>query len=194
MFKNKNEGKNKGPRGGWEDDDNEIRSSNRVVNKTPVFQRREDTMSKPVIEERRQNINIELKLVDDLIHPTGISLKPTENVLKEFGRRVKSLDKEIIFGIIMDKLNNYENVSEGNNVKSFTKLLYVVEYLVQLKVDELYQGFVEQKYLFKNIKEHFHNKKAGEVAENILNIICPEEKKEKKVKENNVSLFVIRIY
>ncbi len=62
----------------------------------------------------------ELKLVDDIIQPTGISLKPTDNILKEFGKRVKSLDKEIVFNILLDKLNNYENMTEGNNVKSFT--------------------------------------------------------------------------
>ncbi len=131
-----------------------------------------------------------MKLVDDIIHPTGISLKPTENILKEFGRRVKSLDKEIIFGILIDKLNSYENMTDGNNVKSFTKLLYVIEYLVQIKIEELYQGFVEQKYLFHEIRDYYLNinKKVSEVAISILNIICPQKKVE--TQQRNVNLFV----
>jgi hypothetical protein len=54
------------------------------------------------------------------LQPTGISLKPNETQLKELSRRAKNLDREIIFKMLMDKLSNYENLGEGNNLKILT--------------------------------------------------------------------------
>ncbi len=74
----------------------------------------------------------EQKLIDDLIIPTGISSKPNENQLKEFAKRCKSLDRDVIFKIIVDKLSNYENMSDPSNSKTlnvfnkFTKLEIVI--------------------------------------------------------------------
>jgi hypothetical protein len=59
-------------------------------------------------------------LIDDLLQPTGISVKPNETQLKELSRRAKNLDREIIFKLLMEKLNNYENMAEGNNLKILT--------------------------------------------------------------------------
>jgi hypothetical protein len=57
--------------------------------------------------------------LEDLIVPSGISLKPNENQLKDFIKRCKSLDKEMIFNFLMNKLNNYANYNSNQEIKSF---------------------------------------------------------------------------
>jgi hypothetical protein len=37
--------------------------------------------------------------------------------LKEFGKRAKTLDREVIFRILWEKLANYEEMIDGSNVK-----------------------------------------------------------------------------
>lgn len=59
----------------------------------------------------------EQKLIDDLIQPTGISLRPNETQLKEFAKRAKNLDREIIFRTLFEKISKYEQMSDGINIK-----------------------------------------------------------------------------
>ncbi len=61
----------------------------------------------------------ENKLLDDLIQPSGISIKPNDNLLKDFIKRCKSLDKDIIFNYLIDKLNNYTIYESDREIKSF---------------------------------------------------------------------------
>ncbi len=65
-------------------------------------------------------------MIDDLLQPTGISVKPNETQLKELSRRAKNLDREIIFKLLMEKLNNYENMAEGNNLKILTVYFKII--------------------------------------------------------------------
>jgi hypothetical protein len=59
----------------------------------------------------------EQRLIEDLLQPTGIIIKPSDNQLKEFAKRVKSLDKETIFEMLYGKLLNYETMNDTNNSK-----------------------------------------------------------------------------
>ena len=52
-----------------------------------------------------------------MIQPTGITIKPGETQLKEFGKRAKNLDKNSIFQILCEKLENYEKMSDSTNIK-----------------------------------------------------------------------------
>lgn len=63
-------------------------------------------------------------MIEDLIQPSGISVKPNENQLKEFIKRCKSLDKEIIFNFLMDKLNNYKNYNTPQEIKGFSVIYF----------------------------------------------------------------------
>ena len=45
-------------------------------------------------------------------------MRPNETQLKEFARRAKNLDGELIFTIIIEKLSNYENMGDSTNIKS----------------------------------------------------------------------------
>jgi hypothetical protein len=55
-----------------------------------------------------------------LIIPTGISLKPAENQLKDFAKRAKNLDREVIFKYLFEKLSEYENMGDPTNSKVLT--------------------------------------------------------------------------
>jgi len=44
-------------------------------------------------------------------------MKPADNQIKEFVRKIKTLDKEFIFNKIGEKLANYENVNDQNQFK-----------------------------------------------------------------------------
>ena len=59
----------------------------------------------------------EQRLIEDLLQPTGIIIKPSDNQLKEFAKRVKSLDKETIFEMLYGKMLNYETMNDTNNSK-----------------------------------------------------------------------------
>ena len=55
------------------------------------------------------------------------------------------------------------------------KCLYVVEYLIEDKVDELYQAFEERQEMFEDIyKVYYNNKKIGEVVKHILKMFGNE--------------------
>lgn len=55
-----------------------------------------------------------------MIQPSGISLKPNENQMKDFSKRAKNLDRELIFKIIFEKMSNYENASDSVSTKILT--------------------------------------------------------------------------
>ena len=84
-------------------------------------------------------------MIGDLIQPTGIIIKPSENQLKEFAKRVKSLDKEIIFEMIYEKLLNYENMSDANNSKilmvSFILKVYLIFFSFFIIITKIYFSF-----------------------------------------------------
>jgi len=44
-------------------------------------------------------------------------MKPSDNQLKDFVRKIKTLDKEFIFSKIIDKLSNYESNNDPNYFK-----------------------------------------------------------------------------
>ena len=69
---------------------------------------------------------------------------------------------------------------------------------MQIKLDEFFQAFSEKKEIFENLRDHFLsvNKKTSDIANSILMIINPIEKKENIYipnKQNN-NLFVIFYY
>jgi hypothetical protein len=55
--------------------------------------------------------------------PTGITLKPSDNQMREFGKRAKTLDREAIFKILWGKLEGYRDMIDGNNVKVLIVML-----------------------------------------------------------------------
>jgi hypothetical protein len=142
------ETKKKGPKGiiklilGWEDDEDNNYQIQKPQVKKPFGNpsKIEETLRsdytrdsipyKPPAGDIKQNTpntyNMENKLIEDIIIPTGISTKPSDSQLKEFGKRAKSLDKEAIFKNLWERLENYENMIDGSNVKVFIVIFQLI--------------------------------------------------------------------
>lgn len=66
------------------------------------------------------NSEYENKLVDDILQPTGITIKPSDSQINEFLKRLKSLDKKLIGKILYEKISNFENLSNQAEIKILT--------------------------------------------------------------------------
>jgi hypothetical protein len=51
-----------------------------------------------------------------MLVPTGISLKPSDSQLKEFVKKIKTLDKDFIFNKLCEKLSLYESGTQDQHV------------------------------------------------------------------------------
>ena len=58
-----------------------------------------------------------MKLIEDLLVPTGISMKPSDSQLKEFCKKIKTLDKNFICNKLLEKINNYSDITDQNQFK-----------------------------------------------------------------------------
>ncbi len=72
------------------------------------------------------------------------------------------------------------------------KLLYVVEYLLNIKDDDFYNGFHQRIELFEIIRDYFYpiNKKVYEMAIAVMNSFYPKEEVEQQIIANNENLLV----
>ena len=46
------------------------------------------------------------RIIEEVLETSGISLKPSYGQLKEFNKKIKNLNKDVIVGILKDKINN----------------------------------------------------------------------------------------
>lgn len=117
---------------------------------------------------------IEQKLIDEITKATGIAFKPTDTQLNDLGRRIKNLNLEVIYEILLNKIYCYENYEDPNDLKSFVKALHVICYLIKTNPD-MNNYFSENISLFHSIKDHFSlNKKVNEASLPILKILDPD--------------------
>ena len=174
--------------GGWGDDDNSPQNNNQINNNSniPKFLKNSNQNSqnyssnyrqenKNNNEYRRDNqtFDLEQKLFEDILQPTGISIKPDLKLLRDFCQRAQRLDKVKIINLIMERIVRYEVYIGGEaSIKMFLKCLYLVEFIVDNQVNELYDGFANQQELFENIKMTYsNNKKVIEVVNHILKML-----------------------
>ena len=73
----------------------------------------------------------ETRIIDDVLKVSGVSIKPTENQLKEFVKRIKTLNKEIVFKILKERLINLQCTEDANQIKilNVKNNLYVETYV-----------------------------------------------------------------
>ena len=57
---------------------------------------------------------LEKKLIDDILQPTGIKIKPDEKLMVDFCRRAKNLDRTLIYNYLMEKISPFKTYV-GNN-------------------------------------------------------------------------------
>lgn len=199
MFKKKNQQVRRAY-GGWDDDDNSSSTNNQSNNSNvPKFlknqnqnpQNQYSTNNNNSYSKQNQNLNynqnirrennqtfdLEQKLFEDILQPTGISVKPDLKLLRDFCQRAQRLDKEKIINLIMERIVKYEVYVGGEaSIKMFLKCLYLVEFIIDNQVNELYDGFSNQNELFENIKiTYSNNKKVTDVINHILKMLYNQQ-------------------
>ena len=95
--------------------------------------------------------------------------------MRDFCKRAKNLDREKIFHGIMEKVNPYKSyVGNPENIKMLTKCLYLIEFVVDNRVEDLYAAFDERQELFEDIKGTFSsNRKIVDLCAHIIKIFNP---------------------
>ena len=199
MFKKKNQQVRRAY-GGWDDDDNSSSTNNQSNNSNvPKFlknqnqnpQNQYSTNNNNSYSKQNQNLNynqnirrennqtfdLEQKLFEDILQPTGISIKPDLKLLRDFCQRAQRLDKGKIINLIMERIVKYEVYVGGEaSIKMFLKCLYLVEFIIDNQVNELYDGFSNQNELFENIKiTYSNNKKVTDVINHILKMLYNQQ-------------------
>ena len=199
MFKKKNQQVRRAY-GGWDDDDNSSSTNNQSNNSNvPKFlknqnqnpQNQYSSNNNTYTQKQNQNLNynqnirrennqtfdLEQKLFEDILQPTGISVKPDLKLLRDFCQRAQRLDKEKIINLIMERIVKYEVYVGGEaSIKMFLKCLYLVEFIIDNQVNELYDGFSNQNELFENIKiTYSNNKKVTDVINHILKMLYNQQ-------------------
>lgn len=56
-----------------------------------------------------------------------MTLKPSDNQIKDFLKRLKSLNKDLVYKIIFEKVSNFQNMSDPNSIKTLTVINYIYE-------------------------------------------------------------------
>ena len=108
---------------GWDEDDTPTIINKVEVNKNSIIKPKDPVIiqSTPLFinrepESKKINYDYENKLIDDLLKPTGVNIKPTDNQLNDFIKRVRTLNKDIVYNNFVEKLKNYENTNNDPNL------------------------------------------------------------------------------
>ena len=204
--------------GGWDDDDNSSSNNNQPNNpNVPKFlknqnqnpQNQYSSNNNTYSQKQNQNLNynqdirrdnqtfdLEQKLFEDILQPTGISVKPDLKFLRDFCQRAQRLDKNKIINLIMERIVKFKVYVGGEaSIKMFLKCLYLVEFIIDNQVNELYDGFCNQNELFENIKMTYsNNKKFIDVINHILKMLYNQQNENNNqgtVQKSNTNLLDI---
>ena len=119
---------------------------------------------------------LEKKLIDDILQPTGIKIKPDEKLMVDFCRRAKNLDRTLIYTYIMEKISPYKTyVGNNEKINMLIKCLYLISYIVDSKIQDLYEVFLDNQHIFEEIKATLgNNRRVSELVEQILQLLGVE--------------------
>ena len=96
---------------------------------------------------------LEKKLIDDILQPTGIKVKPDERLMVDFCRRSKNLDRTLIYTYLMEKISPYKNyVGNNEKINTLIKSLYLISYICDSKIQDLFEVFLDNQQIFEDIK------------------------------------------
>ena len=134
---------------------------------------------------------LEKKLIDDILQPTGIKVKPDEKLMIDFCRRAKNLDRTLIYSYLMEKISPYKTyIGFNDKINTLIKCLYLVMYIIDSKIQDLYEVFLDNQQIFIDIKNTFHNnKKISELTEQILQLFGIEGNKNSDNNNNDYQNF-----
>jgi hypothetical protein len=87
-----------------------------------------DVENSKKLQNSTLSIDYETKLIDSILIPTGVTIKPSESQIKDFLKRLKNLNKQIVLKILLERLNSYELMTSSDQIKvlqvSLNKLKY----------------------------------------------------------------------
>ena len=69
------------------------------------------------IQNSTLSVEYETKLIDGILLPTGVTIKPSENNMKDFLKRLKTLNKQTVLKILLERLEIYESITGNDQVK-----------------------------------------------------------------------------
>ncbi len=113
----------------------------------------------------------------------GVTLKPSEVILKDFIKRLRTLNKDTITDILFEKMNEF---IESEEIKLLTKCLYMIEEILSNKIEGYDIVFKNKLDLFENLLNG-DNKKIIELSNNIISTLSGSKNKSNK----NISEVII---
>ena len=191
----------------WADDEDDAQNSNNNSNKNhpvPSFIKKTSyTNSNTTFNQPQNNTNnyqpnsssnrpqkdtrfaLEKKLIDDILQPTGIKVKPDEKLMVDFCRRAKNLDRTLIYSYLMEKISPYKTfVGNTEKINTLIKCLYLISYIVDSKIEDLFEVFSDNQQIFIDIKSTLgNNKKISELTEQILEFLGVESNQGNEVND-----------
>ena len=119
---------------------------------------------------------LEKKLIDDILQPTGIKVKPDEKLMIDFCRRAKNLDRTLIYTYLMEKISPYKTyIGNNDKINTLIKCLYLISYIIDSKIQDLFEVFSDNQQIFIDMKSTFgNNRKISELTEQILQFLGVE--------------------
>ena len=184
----------------WQDDDNEAPRQptyNQGQSKPSFIKERSqpqksfggqssiNTRSNYSESESSSSISLESRLLDEIIQPTGIAVKPSETLLNEYCRRAKNLNRDTMYHNIMDKITPFRQYAAyPDQMKVLIKCLYLIEAICENKVVDLFDAFEEQLQLFDEIRKTYpNNRKIQEITNHIIKLEINQQYSINKIKQ-----------
>ena len=181
----------------WADDEDDIPNPNSTNNsnknhtvpsfiKKPNYSNSNATFNQPNNNNNYQpssnrpqkdtRFALEKKLIDDILQPTGIKVKPDEKLMVDFCRRAKNLDRTLIYSYLMEKLSPYKSyIGNTEKINTLIKCLYLISYIIDSKIEDLFEVFSDNQQIFIDIKSTLgNNRKISELTEQILQFLGVE--------------------
>ncbi len=112
----------------------------------------------------------ENKLISDVINAKGVTMKPSEIILKDFIKRLKTLNRDIISDILFERICEFSESEDNNDMKNLIKCLYMIEEILINKIEGYEQLLKNKIEIFENLTSH-SNKKVMELSTNIVNTL-----------------------
>ncbi len=108
-----------------------------------------------------------------------MTVKPNEVILKDFLRKLKTLNKDTITDILFEKINEFIETGDANDTKILLKCLYIIDEILNNKIEGYEQILKNKLDLFENLSNG-DNKKIIEISTNIVNTLSGNKNKSNK--------------
>jgi len=89
----------------------------------------------------------------------------------DFCRRAKNLDRTLIYSYLMEKLSPYKSyIGNTEKINTLIKCLYLISYIIDSKIEDLFEVFSDNQQIFIDIKSTLSNENSTTPTSNIPTI------------------------